>query len=149
MRPQMRSPASARPVGIGMLSQGRTGSRSARRLGAFGGSSIGPSSRMTVGSFRSSSQSFGRTRGRSSGSRRSRGSFRAFSENSDELRRNSDSLQDTEHLHSGLGDDLGSLNRRLGSIGLESGVNKTKSGNGRESSGKSRSNQDLNKQPHY
>jgi hypothetical protein len=148
MRPQMKSFLSARRDGIGMQSQGRTGSRSARGFGSFGGSTMGQSPRMTVGSFRSSSRSFGgggRPRGRSSGSRRSGGSTReSFSESSNEQRRNSDSLLDSEHLHTGLGADLGSRNQRLGSQGMESGLNKPGTGNRREPSGKSRSNRGLN-----
>jgi hypothetical protein len=148
IRPQMTSPLSARAVGVGMQSQGRTGSRSVRGFGLFGGSSMGQSSRMTVGSFKSSSRSFGgggRIRGRSSGSRRSRGLAReSLSESSHEQRRYSDSLQDTKDLHAGVGSDLGSQNQRLGSRGLESGVNKLGTANGRERLGKSRSNQGLN-----
>jgi hypothetical protein len=138
MRPQMKSFLSPRAVGIGMQSEGRTSYRSARGFGSFGGSSMGQSSRMTVGSLRSSSRSLGgggRTRGRSSGSRRSSGlAGESFSGSSNERRRYS--LQDTEHLHAGLGPDLGSRNKRLGSRGMESGV--------REPSGTSRSNQGLN-----
>jgi hypothetical protein len=140
MRPQMRSFAPSRAAGIGMQSQGRTGARSDRQIGSFGGSSIGRSSPITAGSFRSSSQSFGgggRTRGRSSGSRRSGSSSRgSFSVNSDE-RRNSDSLTNTGR------------NQRLGSRGMESGVNKSGTGNGREPSGKARSNQGLNTHLQY
>ena len=146
--------SSKRSAASAMRQGDRTGSRGARGLGSVGGSSMGQSILKSVGSFGSSSRSFrgvGRTRRRSpesSGLRWSRGSSRkSFSESSDEQLRNPDSLRDTDHLHAGLGADLGSRNQRLGSRGMQRGVNKPGTGNGRQPLGKSRSNQGLNTHP--
>jgi hypothetical protein len=148
-----RSLSSRRAAGVSKQSQGPSGSRSVHGFGSFGGSSMGYSSRRSVGSFRSLSRSFGgvgRTRGRSTGSTRSRGSARAsFSESFDQRSQSFDSLQDTEHLHPGLGDDFGSRNSRLGSRGKGSSVYKLGAGDRREPSGKSSSSQGLDtNRPH-